>query len=661
MPITVETFNNILNAQGWAAAEEALMAAGGTFGEPEALAFEGFNAADEGIGLEGLTNPNYIPQGPITAAALGVPDTRPRMFDYISPLDSTVPVQVELGSGQSPQTPSDRSSQFIEDVSTLLPDVVPSSTPAPVISAAPAPATVTSTPTPAPAAAAPTQAEQWATQYGQPGSTRVTTELNKLSDSELQNLANNPEFLSLYPQAANILTARNTAATAAAALSKEHSTWSTTYGAAGSQKAMDFILNMDAGEFSRMTQDFKDYYATEYAARVIRDKGVGTVSASDTLIRLINDGGVVKASQLDAITDPTVRADAATRLANNIITKHGSTQEGLNLLTGIYMAYFDRPGGTGFGPWAESVGFGFNAQGNVIGSDKILSDHVSELELEGIGIPGEKTIPDYVPTGANLGAGPMATDATFTVADIAQDLASGALTTEDAIKVYRSLNTAEGNSRATALETGGVDMGTGLPIGAVEDPGQGAVQPGLAGTAQDRLNRIFEQSRTRGGRRDLFDAFSATQGGTPLQRSARNLSFDPLSASFAISQASDPSFNTLTDPEGVIRANPNSFRDFLVSGEGGGMPQRLGTSAMSDAFKEFGSLYGNNNLSALDEARRDFISNAGQNLATEYLSSQVNPMFRSNIAGAVGRRFNASRDTDPLGDPFGGFLGRYGF
>jgi hypothetical protein len=255
----------------------------------------------------------------------------------------------------------------------------------------------------------------------------------------------------------------------------------------------------------------------------------------------------------------------------------------------------------------------------------------------------------------------MATDVTFTVADIDAALSSGAITTAEAIAKFRELNTAEGNSRATALETGGVDMGTGLPIGAVGDPGQGAVQPGLAGTAQDRLNRIFQQSATRGGRRDLFDAFSATQGGTPLQRSARNLSFDPLSASFAISQANDPSFNTFTDPEGVIRANPNSFRDFLVSGEGGGMPQRLGTSAMSDAFKEFGSLYGNNNLSALDEARRDFISNAGQNLATEYLSSQVNPMFRSNIAGAVGRRFNASRDTDPLGDPFGGFLGRYGF
>ena len=253
------------------------------------------------------------------------------------------------------------------------------------------------------------------------------------------------------------------------------------------------------------------------------------------------------------------------------------------------------------------------------------------------------------------------TDVTFTVADIDSALSSGAITTAEAITKFRELNTTEGNSRATALETGGVDMGTGLPIGAVGDPGQGAVQPGLAGTAQDRLNKIFQQSETRGGRRDLFNAFSASQGGTPLQRSARNLSFDPLSAAFTIGQANDPSFNTLTDPEGVIRANPNSFRDFLASGEGGGMPQRLGTSSIRDAFKEFGSLYGNNNLSELDEARRGFISNAGQNLATEYLASQVNPIFRSNIAGAVGRRFDASRDADPLGDQFGGFLGRYGF
>ena len=649
MPITVETFNNILNAQGWAAAEAALMAAGGTFGEPEAQAFEGFVEDDLMFGqLPGQTNPNYISQGPLTAAALGVEDAQRRQFDYSTNEALNTAVQKEglpsLGYGA-------KAAEFIEDVSTALPGVVPSSTPAPVVSAVTAPAPATATPTPVPAAAAPTQEEQWATQYGQPGSPRVITELNKLSDSELQNLANNPEFLSLYPQAANILTTRNTTATAAAALTKEQSTWRTNYGAAGTQRAMDFIFGMDAGEFSRMTQDFKDYYATEYAARVIAEKNnpnpAVAKSSGDVVLELINAGNVVKASQLTEITDLKARTDAATQLAKNIVTKHGNTQESSDLISGLFFSYFDTPTSGGYGAWAESVGL--TGLGDVI----TLPSDLVDTDI--------RTDPDYVPTGANEGAGPMPTDATFTVADIDAALSSGAITTTEAIAKFRELNTAEGNSRATALETGGVDMGTGLPIGAVGDPGQGAVQPGLAGTAQDRLNRIFQQSATRGGRRDLFDAFSATQGGTPLQRSARNLSFDPLSASFAISQANDPSFNTFTDPEGVIRANPNSFRDFLVSGEGGGMPQRLGTSAMSDAFKEFGSLYGNNNLSALDEARRDFISNAGQNLATEYLSSQVNPMFRSNIAGAVGRRFNASRDTDPLGDPFGGFLGRYGF
>ena len=521
----------------------------------------------------------------------------------------------------------------------------------------------------------PTQADQWATQYGQPGSPRVITELNKLSDSELQNLANNPEFQRLYPQAAQILTTRTTAATAATALTKEQSTWSTNYGAAGTQRAMDFVLNMDAGEFSRMTKDFKDYYATEYAARVIAEKNnpnpAVAKSSGDVVLELINAGNVVKASQLTEITDPGARTAAATRLAKNIVKTNGSTQDSVNELSNIYNQYIDYQGAEAinFSDWATNTGMDFTKLPIVTASDT-PSGTASDVEVAA-------SVQDYFPESATNptvidalnDSAAMAgneTNVTFTVADIAQDLASGALTIEDAIKAYRSLNTTDGNNRAAALETGtstgtGIDTGTGLPIGTVREQGTEQYPLTVAGTAQDRLNRIFQQSSTRGGRRDLFDAFSATQGGTPLQRSARNLSFDPLSAAFTINQANDPSFNTLTDPEGVIRANPNSFRDFLASGEGGGMPQRLGTSSIRDAFKEFGSLYGNNNLNELDEARRGFISNAGQNLATEYLSSQVNPMFRSNIAGAVGRRFNASRDADPLGDQFGGFLGRYGF
>ena len=641
MPITVETFNNILNAQGWAAAEDALMAAGGTFGEPEAQAFAGFDPIAEGIGLEGLTDPNYIPQGAITAAALNVPDAQPRQFDYISPTGSTVPVQVESGSGQSPQinNPSDLSAQFIEDVVT--------NTPAPVVDDAPAVLT---------------QTQKWAAQFGQPGSANTGLALNRLSDDEVRRLAGNPEFVKLYPRIQQILNTRDAAAETEArnqaqadALTAEQSKWTNNYGAPGSQKAMDFIMGYPANEFANMTQDFKDFYSIEYAARVIADKESGSTviageSANDTILGLINAGNVVRADQLTEITDLKERTDAALQLAKNIVTKYGNNQQANDLITGLFFSYFDTPDSGGYGAWAESVG--------LTGLGDTIQDNT---ELEGIGLELEgQTDPNYVPTGANEGAGPMTADATFTVADIDAALSSGAITTTEAIAKFRELNTPEGNSRAAALEAG-TGTGTALPTGAMGDPGTGNVQPGVAGTAQDRLNRIFQQSATRGGRRDLFDAFSATQGGTPLQRAARNLSFDPLSASFAISQASDPSFNTFTDPEGVIRANPNSFRDFLVSGEGGGMPQRLGTSAMSDAFKEFGSLYGNNNLSALDEARRDFISNAGQNLATEYLASQVNPMFRSNIAGAVGRRFDASRDTDPLGDPFGGFLGRYGF
>ena len=51
-------------------------------------------------------------------------------------------------------------------------------------------------------------------------------------------------------------------------LSSQQSTWSKSYGAPGSQKAMDFIAAMDAGEFSRMTKDFKAYYSKEHAARI---------------------------------------------------------------------------------------------------------------------------------------------------------------------------------------------------------------------------------------------------------------------------------------------------------------------------------------------------------------------------------------------------------
>ena len=390
----------------------------------------------------------------------------------------------------------------------------------------------------------------------------------------MKSLVNNPQFLRLYPEAANILTTRNTAATAAAALTKEQSKWSNDYGAAGTQRAMDFVLNMDAGEFSRMTKDFKDYYATEYAARVIRDKGVGTVSASDTLIRLINGGGIVKVGQLDAITDPAERTAAATRLANNI-SKGGTTTDVANSLSAIYMAYFDEVGGSGFGVWASSVGFDTKAYDQIIGGNLEQT-----LALEGgSGLEG-LTDPDYVATGANQGAGPMDTGATFTVADIDSALSSGAITTTEAIAKFRELNTAEGNSRATALETGGVY--TGVPRAQVFPSDAPDPSEITGGGPLSRAALFANQQDADLRRRLLADAFGTNQ--SPLAARASSDIFNRFARIDPLLEFSNPaqtlgqrftgfagapnqtgaSLNTSLDKLMGTATNPNSnFLDFV--------------------------------------------------------------------------------------------------
>jgi len=240
-------------------------------------------------------------------------------------------------------------------------------------------------------------------------------------------------------------------------------------------------------------------------------------------------------------------------------------------------------------------------------------------------------------------------------------LSEGEITNElNLVRPQLTRELAPGGTGGTDIETpqtGGTETQAGggtanIPI--IPSP-DSVVATGLGGSVQDRLDRLFEQSATRGGRGDIFSAFSAAQGGTPLQRSARQSSFNPLSAAFALRQANDPSFGNIGTGD-VIGPNLNSFRDFL-----GGNPQRLTAEELMSGFKSFAPLFGSGQLSELDEARRDFVSNAGQNLATEFLSSRVNPLFRGSIGSSVGRRFDASKDLDPLGQPFAGFLTRQGF
>ena len=69
----------------------------------------------------------------------------------------------------------------------------------------------------------------------------------------------------------------------------EQSTWSKNYGAPGSQKAMDFIAMMDAGEFSRMTEDFKAYYSIEHAARIAAESGTAGTAAPGVATEVPDD------------------------------------------------------------------------------------------------------------------------------------------------------------------------------------------------------------------------------------------------------------------------------------------------------------------------------------------------------------------------------------
>ena len=124
-----------------------------------------------------------------------------------------------------------------------------------------------------------------------------------------------------------------------------------------------FLEEYSSDEFSRITEAFKTYYSKEYAARVAADKGgtttaattVTTVNPGTAIIKSLDEGKVVRTSDLAKITDPATRTRAATTLANNIMKSLGNTQDAVSALGQLYSEYFNTPGG--FSGWAESFGF----------------------------------------------------------------------------------------------------------------------------------------------------------------------------------------------------------------------------------------------------------------------------------------------------------------
>jgi hypothetical protein len=168
------------------------------------------------------------------------------------------------------------------------------------------------------------------------------------------------------------------------------------------------------------------------------------------------------------------------------------------------------------------------------------------------------------------------------MADIAQDLASGALKTAEAIAAYRSLNTAEGNSRATALETGGVDTVKGSFVAPASTSVPTPTPFAAAEPASVTLNRA-DLLREQGDQEALRRIRAANFGPlAPLgQRVANSMlsqffgqqpitnmaGLTPREEAFSQFQATPPTAAGLTSALGDIRAAgtsaPGFFNRFL--------------------------------------------------------------------------------------------------
>lgn len=155
-------------------------------------------------------------------------------------------------------------------------------------------------------------------------------------------------------------------------------------------------------------------------------------------------------------------------------------------------------------------------------------------------------------------------------------------------------------------------------------------------------------TETRGGRQNIFSAFNATQfSGLPGRfRNLLDQRFDPLSARFALSSATDPG------------GTPLDFRSFL-----GGGPAGLTSGEFGTAFDQLAPLFASGaSLGQEDINRRSLFDQEGvtRNIIGEFIRAGTNPIFRRSINANLGDAFSRFQDVNPGatgGDIFGAFLG----
>jgi hypothetical protein len=394
------------------------------------------------------------------------------------------------------------------------------------------------------------------------------------------------------------------------------------------------------------------------------------------ILKSLNEGTVIRTSDLDKITDPATKASAVTLLTNNILRTLGNTADGTSALGEIFNKYIDIEGGDpavrsgGFGTWARALGFDFS---NVPPADVKGLSQAEIIDL----FEADSSVAraDYDPTAAG---GAATTDVP---ANLQAAFGTDATSSNNAANESYNDWLAKGAPGREELETILIDpstvsgTGTGLPSlgagGVLPDP---TVTPFTGGVSGAEVGGpasmdIFGQMQTQENfPADVFRRFLAEQASPSGEYQALS-PFMMRGAQDLAPQLMSEYSASIYDPSNWTDAgNQSTFGDWLRAGE---RPTRQG---MFNTLQNIGNVVsaGQQGLTApglsLGESlrRQNIINQFGtetegsrkalQGLFSTAALKGVAPAFRYPVQSAAQNLFQTQRALQPE-QSFLSFLG----
>mgnify|MGYP003651742570 CR=1 FL=1 len=593
----------------------------------------GYNAMDEGIGLEGLTDIGYISPNVFSQAniARGYGDvgTSATTNEFLAALN-----RAQTGQPKSIPVGTQNLASSTGATNTFLADLAAMATPTP---------TVTPPVTPTPPTPLDPQAQAWETNFGAPGSDRAWNSFNNLDNAQLRALVANPDFLALYPRAKTMLDERPTVATPTTG----QVPWDTM-----PANSLEQLLG-------KMNQGF---YTT------------GSSGHYNSLTMLYRDAEAFLTSQNIELTDQKVY-DAMGLIAQGAATQAGST------VANEYFWYDRnigdwrnegrpvRPGGPATGAILEAVTPSEEtkkSQAELIDLFEENSDVAfADFDWEAAAAAGD----------AGVGGAGGAAATTDVPANLQEVFGTDATSSNNAANESYNDWIARGAPGREELETMTSDVGTGLP-----SLGAGAVLPGptvtpfTTGVAGPEVGGpasmdIFGQMQTQENfPADVFRRFLAEQVSPSGEYQALS-PFMMRGAQDLAPQLMSEYSASIYDPSNWTDAgNQSTFGDWLRAGQ---RPTRQG---MFDTLQNIGSVVsaGQQGLTApglsLGESlrRQNIINQFGTETADSRQALQglfstaalkgVAPAFRYPVQSAAQNLFQTQRALQPE-QSFLSFLG----